>query len=155
MFDWRLKMLFASDGQRQLWIDPAAILSQRLSHDLSHRHVSPKGELPKPLVEIVRERDRYPASTFSALTRHQHHDITASGKRRGTRVTDLLIAALWLEVRDARAAAAALRARGLEPAEEPFEVATGWTVEVADPWGNVIGLTDYTMDPSRGRPTYQ
>ena len=33
-----------------------------------------------------------------------------------------------------------------------FEVATGWTVEVADPWGNVIGLTDYTKDPSRARP---
>ena len=59
---------------------------------------------------------------------------------------------VWLEVRDARAAAAELRSRGVEPLEEPFEVATGWTVEVADPWGNVIGLTDYTKDPSRARP---
>ena len=58
----------------------------------------------------------------------------------------------WLEVRDARAAAAALRERGVEPLGEPFEVATGWTVEVADPWGNVVGLTDYSKDPARARP---
>ena len=58
---------------------------------------------------------------------------------------------IWLEVRDARAAAAALSARGVAPLEEPFEVATGWTVELADPWGNVIGLTDYTKSPSRAR----
>lgn len=59
---------------------------------------------------------------------------------------------VWLEVRDARAAAAELRARGITPLAEPFEVATGWTVEFADPWGNVIGLTDYVKDPARGRP---
>ena len=59
---------------------------------------------------------------------------------------------LWLEVRDARAAAAELRAREVTVVDEPFEVATGWTVEVADPWGNVIGLTDYTKDPPRARP---
>lgn len=35
---------------------------------------------------------------------------------------------------------------------DPFQVATGWTVEVADPWGNVIGFTDYTRMPERGRP---
>jgi predicted enzyme related to lactoylglutathione lyase len=58
---------------------------------------------------------------------------------------------LWLEVRDAHAAAAELQARGITPLEEPFEVATGWTVEVADPWGNVIGLTDYTKSPAHGR----
>jgi predicted enzyme related to lactoylglutathione lyase len=57
----------------------------------------------------------------------------------------------WLEVRDARAAAAVLRQRGVELMGEPFEVATGWTVEVSDPWGNVIGLTDYTKDPPRAR----
>jgi len=58
---------------------------------------------------------------------------------------------VWLEVRDAKAAAAELRQRGVEPLAEPFEVATGWTVEVADPWGNVVGLADYTKDPVRGR----
>lgn len=51
---------------------------------------------------------------------------------------------VWLEVPDARAAAAEL---GIEP----FEVFTGWTVEVPDPWGNVIGLTDYTKRPDLAR----
>jgi predicted enzyme related to lactoylglutathione lyase len=55
---------------------------------------------------------------------------------------------LWLEVPDARAAAAEL---GLEPLVPPFEVFTGWTVEFADPWGNRIGLTDYTKKPELGR----
>ncbi len=59
---------------------------------------------------------------------------------------------IWLEVRDAWAASAELQRRGVAPLAEPFEVATGWTVEVADPWGNVIGLTDYTKDPARARP---
>jgi len=59
---------------------------------------------------------------------------------------------LWLEVPDARQAAAELRARGVQPLGEPFEVATGWTVEFADPWGNVIGLSDYTKAPGRARP---
>ena len=59
---------------------------------------------------------------------------------------------VWLEVADARQAAAELRARGVQLLAEPFEVGTGWTVEFADPWGNVIGLTDYTKAPERGRP---
>lgn len=48
---------------------------------------------------------------------------------------------VWLEVPDARALSIG----------QPFRVATGWTVEVADPWGNVIGFTDYTTMPQRGR----
>lgn len=51
---------------------------------------------------------------------------------------------VWLEVPDARTAAAELGG-------EPFEVATGWTVEIADPWGNVLGLTDYTKRPDLAR----
>jgi len=58
---------------------------------------------------------------------------------------------VWLEVADARAAAEELRRRGVEALAEPFEVRTGWTVEIADPWGNVIGLTDYTKAPELGR----
>jgi len=50
---------------------------------------------------------------------------------------------VWLEVPDARA---------LSTVEQPFQVATGWTVEVADPWGNVVGFTDYTTMPEHGRP---
>jgi predicted enzyme related to lactoylglutathione lyase len=40
---------------------------------------------------------------------------------------------------------------GLVPLAPPFEVFTGWTVEFADPWGNRIGLTDYTKKPEMGR----
>jgi predicted enzyme related to lactoylglutathione lyase len=58
---------------------------------------------------------------------------------------------VWLEVPDARAAAEALKARKVFPIAAPFEIATGWTVEYADPWGNVIGLTDYQKMPALGR----
>jgi predicted enzyme related to lactoylglutathione lyase len=58
---------------------------------------------------------------------------------------------LWLEVVDARAVAQRLREQGISLLHEPFEVATGWTVECADPWGNVLGFTDYVKDPVKGR----
>ncbi|MEU4048907.1 VOC family protein [Streptomyces olivaceus] len=58
---------------------------------------------------------------------------------------------VWLEVADARKAARTLREAGVPPLDEPFPVATGWTVEFADPWGNVIGLTDYSKRPELGR----
>ncbi|GAA3221441.1 hypothetical protein GCM10020256_28240 [Streptomyces thermocoprophilus] len=58
---------------------------------------------------------------------------------------------LWIEVPDARAMGERLAAAGIPPLEEPFSVATGWTVEVADPWGNVVGFTDYTKRPELGR----
>ncbi|MFF1636905.1 VOC family protein [Streptomyces sp. NPDC058246] len=60
---------------------------------------------------------------------------------------------VWLEVRDARAAADALASAGIQPLDAPFPVATGWTVEFADPWGNVIGFTDYGKRPELGRPS--
>lgn len=58
---------------------------------------------------------------------------------------------VWLEVADARAAAGVLSGRRLRPLRDPFKTATGWTVEVSDPWGNVVGLTDYTLRPELGR----
>ncbi|WP_405587821.1 VOC family protein [Streptomyces sp. NBC_01092] len=58
---------------------------------------------------------------------------------------------VWLEVPDARAAACALTDAGIAPLDRAFSVATGWTVEFADPWGNVIGLTDYSKRPELGR----
>lgn len=58
---------------------------------------------------------------------------------------------VWLEVPDTRAAAGKLRAAGTPLLDEPFSVATGWTVEVADPWGNVVGFTDYSKRPELGR----
>ncbi|MGW5125470.1 VOC family protein [Streptomyces sp. NPDC004069] len=58
---------------------------------------------------------------------------------------------VWLEVPDARAAAHAFARAGIELLDEPFAVATGWTVEIADPWGNVLGFTDYRKRPELGR----
>ncbi|MEU6087578.1 VOC family protein [Streptomyces sp. NPDC047085] len=58
---------------------------------------------------------------------------------------------IWLEVPDARAAARDLTAAGITPLDDPFSTATGWTVEIADPWGNVLGFTDYTKRPELAR----
>ncbi|MFE1860785.1 VOC family protein [Streptomyces anandii] len=58
---------------------------------------------------------------------------------------------VWLEVADARAAARELTAAGIVLLDQPFAVATGWSVEIADPWGNVLGFTDYTKRPELGR----
>jgi predicted enzyme related to lactoylglutathione lyase len=60
---------------------------------------------------------------------------------------------VWLEVRDARAAAAILASAGVVALANPFEIPTGWTVEIADPWGNVVGLTDYVKAPTMARRT--
>lgn len=61
---------------------------------------------------------------------------------------------LWLEVPDARTAERKLADAGIRPLDEVFQGATGWTVEFADPWGNILGLTDYTKRPALGRRGY-
>ena len=58
---------------------------------------------------------------------------------------------VWFEVPDARAAAEELSTRGVAPLTAPFQVPTGWAFEVGDPWGNVLGFTDYTARPDLGR----
>lgn len=58
---------------------------------------------------------------------------------------------VWFEVQDARQFADELGQRGVELLARPFEVHTGWAFEIADPWGNVIGFTDYLKDPARAR----
>ncbi|WP_406007142.1 VOC family protein [Streptomyces sp. NBC_00637] len=58
---------------------------------------------------------------------------------------------VWLEVPDARAAARRLAEAGITPLDRPFSTATGWTVEIADPWGNVVGFTDYLKRPELAR----
>ncbi|MFE9608600.1 VOC family protein [Streptomyces sp. NPDC006012] len=58
---------------------------------------------------------------------------------------------IWLEVPDARVAARRLADAGIATLDEPAAVATGWAVEIADPWGNVIGFTDYSKRPELGR----
>ncbi|MFC7307343.1 VOC family protein [Streptomyces monticola] len=57
---------------------------------------------------------------------------------------------IWLEVEDARATAGHLAGAGFAP-DPPFSVSTGWTVELADPWGNIVGFTDYLKRPSLAR----
>ncbi|MEU5366626.1 VOC family protein [Streptomyces sp. NPDC005925] len=58
---------------------------------------------------------------------------------------------VWLEVPDALAAGRAVREAGITPLDEPLSTSTGWTVEIADPWGNVVGFTDYSRRPELGR----
>ncbi|WP_037681967.1 VOC family protein [Streptomyces griseus] len=58
---------------------------------------------------------------------------------------------VWVEVTDAQGAARRLAGAGIPAFDGPFSVATGWTVEIADPWGNVIGFTDYSKRPELGR----
>lgn len=60
-------------------------------------------------------------------------------------------ARLWLEVPDARATADALRAADIKLLDAPFSTSTGYVVEFADPWGNVIGFTDYLKRPELAR----
>lgn len=52
---------------------------------------------------------------------------------------------------DARAAARRLAEAGITPVNPPFSTSTGWTVEIADPWGNVLGFTDYLKRPELAR----
>ncbi|MEU4389708.1 VOC family protein [Kribbella sp. NPDC023855] len=58
---------------------------------------------------------------------------------------------VWFEVPDARSAAQELSANGVAPLAPPFQLPTGWAFEISDPWGNVIGFTDYTGKPELGR----
>ncbi|MFI5677974.1 VOC family protein [Streptomyces cellulosae] len=58
---------------------------------------------------------------------------------------------VWLEVPDAQVTARELTRAGIALLDAPFSVATGWTVEVADPWGNVLGFTDYSKRPELAR----
>jgi hypothetical protein len=57
---------------------------------------------------------------------------------------ELVAPRTWLEVPDAREAARYLGA----PARE---ITTGWVVETHDPWGNVLGFTDYVNAPQLAR----
>jgi predicted enzyme related to lactoylglutathione lyase len=58
---------------------------------------------------------------------------------------------VWFEVPDARAAADELSAKGVPPLRPPFPIPTGWAFEIRDPWGNVLGFTDYQTRPGLGR----
>ncbi|MOA63125.1 hypothetical protein D3C78_1887470 [compost metagenome] len=44
-----------------------------------------------------------------------------------------------------------LESRGIALLAPPLQIGTGWVVEVADEWGNIIGFTDYLLRPELGR----
>lgn len=58
---------------------------------------------------------------------------------------------IWLEVKNAADAAGHLATRGAVPLGPAIKIKTGWVIEVADPFGNVIGLADYTAAPDLAR----
>lgn len=62
---------------------------------------------------------------------------------------------VWFEVPDARAAADELSSRQVELSSPPFRIPTGWAFELHDPWGNVVGFTDYSLKAELGRQTAQ
>jgi predicted enzyme related to lactoylglutathione lyase len=51
---------------------------------------------------------------------------------------------IWFVVVDVQAEYTRLGAKGLKFLSEPFEIHTGMAVEFEDPYGNRLGLTDYT-----------
>ncbi|HET9870815.1 MAG TPA: VOC family protein [bacterium] len=59
---------------------------------------------------------------------------------------------MWVEVADVQAILPELKAKTAAIVREPLLIATGWLVETADPWGNVLGFRDYTAQPDYGRP---
>jgi predicted enzyme related to lactoylglutathione lyase len=58
------------------------------------------------------------------------------------------------EVDDVPAAYAELKARGVQFLSEPYEIRTGLAAEFEDPFGNRLGITDYSKMPelSNQRP---
>ena len=55
--------------------------------------------------------------------------------------------AIWLTVDNVQQAYKELKEKGIQFLSEPFEIPTGISVEFNDPFGNKLGLTDYTKLP--------
>ncbi|MPQ33956.1 VOC family protein [Clostridium estertheticum] len=51
---------------------------------------------------------------------------------------------IWFEVEDVEAEYRRLRDNGVNFLCEPFKIMTGMAVEFEDPFGNRLGITDYT-----------
>jgi len=51
---------------------------------------------------------------------------------------------IWFVVDDVQKEYDRLSAKGLKFISTPFEIHTGWAVEFEDPFGNRLGLTDYS-----------
>ena len=55
--------------------------------------------------------------------------------------------AIWFTVENVRQAYEELKTKGVQFLSEPFEIMTGLSVEFNDPFGNKLGLTDYSKMP--------
>jgi predicted enzyme related to lactoylglutathione lyase len=55
---------------------------------------------------------------------------------------------IWFVVDNTREEYKRLKAKGLNFLSEPFPIQTGFAVEFEDPFGNRLGLTDYTKKPT-------
>lgn len=58
--------------------------------------------------------------------------------------------AIWFTVDNVQQAYKELKEKGIEFLSEPFEIHTGFSVEFNDPFGNKLGITDYTKIPQSG-----
>ncbi len=56
--------------------------------------------------------------------------------------------AIWFTVDDVREEFARLEARGVRFVTAPFQIATGLAAEFDDPFGNRLGITDYSARPT-------
>lgn len=55
--------------------------------------------------------------------------------------------AIWFTVDNVQQTYKELKEKGIDFLSEPFEIHTGISVEFNDPFGNKLGLTDYTKMP--------
>jgi predicted enzyme related to lactoylglutathione lyase len=60
-------------------------------------------------------------------------------------------ARFWVEVPDTQKSLLELKKIGIKPIREPLNLPTGLLVEVADPWGNIVGFMDHLFMPQTGR----
>ena len=51
---------------------------------------------------------------------------------------------VWFQVDDVRTTFAALQSKGVVFLSDPFEIRTGMAAEFEDPFGNRLGITDYS-----------
>lgn len=51
---------------------------------------------------------------------------------------------IWFVVEDVKKEYEKLRQKGMKFLSEPFEIKTGMSVEFEDPFGNRLGITDYS-----------
>ena len=63
--------------------------------------------------------------------------------RKGENITP----AIWFTVENVLQVYNELKEKGIRFLSEPFEIHTGYSVEFIDPFGNKLGITDYSKMP--------